>query len=80
MGFTNAGYNHGGLFASSNGMLRPFVTVRGNAFIAKPPKFQKPNSIQNRRQNVSETHGLQHFVVICTVGHMSTSTETEGLK
>ena len=35
MGFTNAGYTHGGLFVSSNGMLRPFVTVRGNAFIAK---------------------------------------------
>ena len=34
------------------------------------PKLQKPNTVQNRCQNVSKTHGLRHVVVICRVGHM----------
>ena len=51
MGFTNAGYNHGGLFASSNGMLRPFVTVRGNA-------FSEENNGKQNRDNTNDKQAM----------------------
>ena len=79
-GFVLSATVRGNAFSAKQNRLSTTARIFGDLFFksafsrsGKPhpsPKFQNPNPIQNHRQNISKTHGLRHFLVICRVGYM----------
>ena len=79
-GFVLSATVRGNAFSAKQNRLSTTARIFGDLFFKSafsrsgkphpPPKFQNPNPIQNHRQNMSKTHGLRHFFVVCRVGYM----------